>query len=1272
MSIIREEYAEISPSIDYLFDEVVLMQAWKKSQGYIRRFNWYADVLELDFSTIDLDNRIMEWKSDLQEPNFKTDDMRLVMAPKNQEWHFSDVEDVFELWSYKNKGDAKLDLRPLAHITIRDQVFATAVMICLADSVESAQGPTEELDFLKAQEQAIYSYGNRLQCTWIEGPGGRKRAQFAWGSSSTYRKYYDDYKVFLQRPQSICQHYASIASPNNRLYTVSLDLEKFYDCIDRKALLKTLKNLYKSYNEEVAQDSQQEFWSKAKKILSFKWSELDQKNNELSLPDGVPQGLVAGGFFANAYMVDLDRRIGSNINKEKTYEDGKIIIRDYCRYVDDLRIVVEASADMTVDKIEEIMNKEITGFLERFELDMKIEKTMKLNHKKTKVAPYAKISTQNNVSAVMNMYQGILSGTPDIESLKHAFSGLEGLLEMSQLLKGSKGERKNKLELSIIDSPQIDVRDDTLKRFAASKMVQVLRLQRSLTDLDEKVDYKESELGSVTVGDLLDQEFESVARKLIALWAKNPSLTLLLKFGLDLYPDQKIISPVIDALRIKVFANKKDKSIEGHKEIRIAEYISADLLFACTTYISYGKDSVYPEKANINEFREELAFFSKEILASSISHPWYLLQSAALFLISIGDYSFSIKSNEPELELYKTLLKSALYKSYKKVNVRECLAASLIIQQIKPDKSKFVSWYINWMNKINKEEDRATINKVLLDNNPDLMHSVYHSKSKRRLNSELKLSVENISYMENYQVKEIKLVDKTEMSLLKIIQSDLNPFYQENALLLLIKQLLASPDSIKNLEQGASVMDITIECTNWTMIQNPEKSGKNFLKVKFSEITEKEKPLFPIWIQEGHEWLYALGRIVRACITGQYDFTINNFFKNEEVKGYKGLRNTTFTRAFGLNNTAMGLVGNWSPVSPWLMEFINKALQWPGILRNNKSYEQIGEMNNKKQVLDAITQRIIYQCKIYGNLSNSPSYVYPIGSLNRVNANLLRVAIVQPLLPNTTDFDIKNPLYWSPSFRKRHRSHIATVCKLVESQIRASNSANLEQDKNVDLIIFPELSVHYDDIDLLRGLSDKTKATIFAGLCFLQDDVSGKLINQAIWLIRNEKSSGRDFVYIFQGKKHMTTDEKSMGIQEHRPYQLLVEFEASQSEKIRVAGAICYDATDLSLASDLRDVSDVYAVAAMNKDVQTFDNMVAALQYHMYQPVLLANTGEFGGSTAQAPYSKPNNLLTHMHGNNQLGVSIFDVDAIAFKHINKAIAEKVKKSQPAGYSGRKW
>jgi len=44
-----------------------------------------------------------------------------------------------------------------------------------------------------------------------------------------------------------------------------------------------------------------------------------------------------------------------------------------------------------------------------------------------------------------------------------------------------------------------------------------------------------------------------------------------------------------------------------------------------------------------------------------------------------------------------------------------------------------------------------------------------------------------------------------------------------------------------------------------------------------------------------------------------------------------------------------------------------------------------------------------------------------------------------------------------------------------------------------------------------------------------------------------------------------------------------------------MSGAICYDSTDLSLAADLRDRTDMFEVPALNRDVGTLNNMAASL-----------------------------------------------------------------------------
>src|SRR3546814_19028343 len=94
-----------------------------------------------------------------------------------------------------------------------------------------------------------------------------------------------------------------------------------------------------------------------------------------------------------------------------------------------------------------------------------------------------------------------------------------------------------------------------------------------------------------------------------------------------------------------------------------------------------------------------------------------------------------------------------------------------------------------------------------------------------------------------------------------------------------------------------------------------------------------------------------------------------------------------------------------------------------------------------------------------------------------------------------------------------------------------------------------------------------------------------------------------------QGKQHLSPMEQKYVkpvelITGFRPCQWLVGYEWSSNpanDALWLTASICYDATDLKLASDLRDRSDVFAIPALNLDVGTFDQMAPALHYHMFQ-----------------------------------------------------------------------
>lgn len=126
------------PRLESLCQEYVLIQAWKKTASYIRYHNWYSDTLALDRAAVNLPRFLAELAEQLRTPEqWSNDPLRLVPAPKSQQWH---VNVATKQWEPKRRGKEAVKLRPLAHVSLKDQVAATALMLCLADRVETIQG----------------------------------------------------------------------------------------------------------------------------------------------------------------------------------------------------------------------------------------------------------------------------------------------------------------------------------------------------------------------------------------------------------------------------------------------------------------------------------------------------------------------------------------------------------------------------------------------------------------------------------------------------------------------------------------------------------------------------------------------------------------------------------------------------------------------------------------------------------------------------------------------------------------------------------------------------------------------------------------------------------------------------------------------------------------------------------------------------------------------------------------------------------------------------
>ena len=89
MTLAWDPFERPQPLAACLVHEAVLVQAWKKSHSYLRGRSWYADVLELDLSSSNLQQNIQCWRKQYHDggpKKLKPALMHLVPAPKSCNW----------------------------------------------------------------------------------------------------------------------------------------------------------------------------------------------------------------------------------------------------------------------------------------------------------------------------------------------------------------------------------------------------------------------------------------------------------------------------------------------------------------------------------------------------------------------------------------------------------------------------------------------------------------------------------------------------------------------------------------------------------------------------------------------------------------------------------------------------------------------------------------------------------------------------------------------------------------------------------------------------------------------------------------------------------------------------------------------------------------------------------------------------------------------------------------------------------------------------------
>ena len=1065
------------------------------------------------------------------------------------------------------------------------------------------------------------------------------------GFLQTLSGLFEDYRSFISRPTIVAQEIKE--QVNKRIFIIESDLKQFYDRVRPEILGHALQRLKKNNDEKP-------FFDFACWVLDWPWDNRDIKGiaayaKQAELDDftrvALPQGLVSAGFFANVVLLAFDAVLKNNIGSE--IEEG-IRLEDACRYVDDLRIVV--TTDRGADECQNAVCKWLQNLLD------KDKSRLRVAEDKTKVAEfggheYPLVRQSLKMERIQSMVSGGFDALGGIETL----DAIQGLLRSQEALSNETTGHDWRF------TPIPDVRDETVARFSAARFRITYRSLRPLLeegylgDTGEEVTGDLDDSGSIKSARSrkdLDEDARAFALGLIERWVNDPSNVRLLRIGLDIYPDVNVLKAILELLR--PFTEKGGRRKAPR---RIAWYCLAELLRAGATETGFVEDDeLLPSDINIQQYRETLGKeATKLITLPTGTIPWYLRQQALLFLAVFDPVNAPVThaGRNPEMRLYRQLI------IFLKGNTFQGTA------QDKPTDAEFATLAVLGRRSF------ATADRAAQLTSPGLTTAQKKEIVDRDLTFARELSRDNIEFI-NDLPPDIRVglcfehgpgrKDKdgdAEESLAKIVLSSETEDKLRNELTLLRFAVTLLEEFQKLQFEAKAILPSHIYLTFCADRQVADlkklEISPGLESFHFSSLANTPYDV-PFWCAPDKRWRLQLGFLLRFILTRQPDFTtiIRPEYWKETSGAYRPAKSHWYQRLYGLFNGQPAFGDDWLPISDWMEMLLLALLRWPGV-KTPRGFKWVD--SSLKNVLKKLKKRIL---KLESKRGRSTGTLMIPLDVNQPYKNgstrALRACVIQTVIPNAEHFDKTNDLTLStPNIRRMHRNHLSAALAAVKRMLDLRKT-HMDDEGRLDWLILPELAVHPLDVRThLLPFARAYKTLILAGLTYEELFKNKPLVNSALWVIPEWSSAhGLQTRIRRQGKYHLAPDEQiinnngSARLQRFRPCQWLVSYPWSEGcEPVWLTASVCYDATDLRLVADLRDKSDIFAIPALNRDIKTFDQMAQALHYHMFQLVLVANNGRYGGSNAYWPIDDVHRRqLFHLHGQPQASIAFFEIDDI--------------------------
>ncbi len=187
--------------------------------------------------------------------------------------------------------------------------------------------------------------------------------------------------------------------------------------------------------------------------------------------------------------------------------------------------------------------------------------------------------------------------------------------------------------------------------------------------------------------------------------------------------------------------------------------------------------------------------------------------------------------------------------------------------------------------------------------------------------------------------------------------------------------------------------------------------------------------------------------------------------------------------------------------------------------------------------------------------------------------------------------------------------------------------------KNVDLLLMPEMFIPYEWInEIVRISKDHQMAIIFG----LEPIVNKKCVGNYIMATLPFLVSGKypESLLTYRLKNHYSPEEKKLykkydkkPIENDNKYYYLFVW-----NDVYIASYYCYEIADIKDRSIFKNFCDIVTVSEFNKDTLYFNNIAESLSRDLFCYCIKSNTSEYGGSVILQPSSSEKKYLVNLKG----------------------------------------